>query len=276
MNRSAQTPFEGVIETEAGATFINTIGRGPLVFVVHGGPGFDHTYLYPPLQSLTDRRTLVFYDQPGCGRTPRPAEGLSLQGCSAHLRSLVDHFADGNSIGVVAHSWGALVLAGALSGARQGDRALPEIGEGLLINPMPVSSEKYESARAVLIDRMPMIARIRAPLTALLSGDGAAVMKQLLPFYVVDPATIPAGALPLTLATFKTLDSQLKGFDFSGDLAPLRNVTIVRGSHEFASQSDIAQLVDQCAALLTMERVGHFPFWEAPDEFQAIVARAFP
>jgi proline iminopeptidase len=275
MNRPALNSFEDVIETPAGRTFVRTMGRGPSVFVIHGGPGFDHSYLLSALSSLADRRTLVFYDQPGCGRTPLPAEGLSVAGCAGQLRALFTHFSADAPIGVIAHSWGALVLAAALSRPEQHDRPLPEIAEGLLINPMPATSDKYDSARATLVGRIPLTARIRAPLTALLTGNGAAVMKLLLPYYVVDQDSIPADGLAVDLSTFKALDAQLKQFDFADNLAALRRVAIVRGSHEFASCEDIVVLTDQCAALHTMDQVGHFPFWESPKAFQAIIQRTF-
>ena len=65
------------VQIPEGPTFVKAVGTGPPILVVHGGPGFDHTYLVEPLAFLTDRRTLVFYDQPGCGQTPAPQGGVS-------------------------------------------------------------------------------------------------------------------------------------------------------------------------------------------------------
>ena len=276
MNRPAPTSFEGVVQTREGPTFVKTIGRGPTVVVVHGGPGFDHAYLIPPLLPLADRRTLIFYDQPGCGRTPPPDDGLTPPKCFAHLRWLMDHFADGKPVGVIAHSWGALVLAGAASGAGRPADRLPEISEGVLVNPMPVSSAAYESARAKLIAMIPATVRIRATLLALLTGNGSAVMRLLLPYYMFDPAAVPARDFPLDLATYRKLDRQLKGFDYSADLEWLRNVTIFQGAHEFASPDDIADLIAKAASFHVIENAGHFPFWEARDEFQGLLGTAFP
>src|SRR5207249_2070026 len=60
-------------------TFILTIGLGPPVLVIHGGPGFDHRYLLPAVAELAKRRTLILYDQPGCGRTPAPSGGVTAE-----------------------------------------------------------------------------------------------------------------------------------------------------------------------------------------------------
>ena len=48
-----------------------TSGRLPLL-VLHGGPGFPHDYL-EDLAGLADHgRTVVFYDQIGCGKSDHP------------------------------------------------------------------------------------------------------------------------------------------------------------------------------------------------------------
>jgi len=41
---------------------------------LHGGPGFPHDYL-GNLELLADEKRVVFYDQLGCGRSPRPDGG---------------------------------------------------------------------------------------------------------------------------------------------------------------------------------------------------------
>ncbi len=43
----------------------------PTLFVLHGGPGFDHTYLRPWLDPLAEWAQVVYVDQRGCGRSQR-------------------------------------------------------------------------------------------------------------------------------------------------------------------------------------------------------------
>jgi proline iminopeptidase len=43
---------------------------GPLVVVLHGGPGASHDYLLPQYDMLANGRTLFYYDQRGGGRSP--------------------------------------------------------------------------------------------------------------------------------------------------------------------------------------------------------------
>jgi len=66
---------EGFIEVPGGRVWYRSVGEGgtPLL-CLHGGPGFTHYYL-EPLEALADRRQVIFYDQLGCGRSDRPADG---------------------------------------------------------------------------------------------------------------------------------------------------------------------------------------------------------
>ena len=54
--------------------FTRRIGAGPLVVVLHGGPGAHHDYLLPQYDLLARGRTLFYYDQRGGGKSPAPRE----------------------------------------------------------------------------------------------------------------------------------------------------------------------------------------------------------
>ena len=48
--------------------FVEVIGSGPPLLIMHGGPGVDHTTMHS-LRALADRFTLVFYDHRCNGRS---------------------------------------------------------------------------------------------------------------------------------------------------------------------------------------------------------------
>jgi proline iminopeptidase len=52
-------------ELDAAANF----RQKPTMVVLHGGPGFDHTYLRPWLDPVSDVAQLVYVDERGCGRS---------------------------------------------------------------------------------------------------------------------------------------------------------------------------------------------------------------
>ena len=54
--------------------FTRRVGSGPLVVVLHGGPGAHHDYLLPQYDLLGRGRELFYYDQRGGGRSPVPRE----------------------------------------------------------------------------------------------------------------------------------------------------------------------------------------------------------
>ena len=43
----------------------------PTMIILHGGPGFDHTYLRPWLDPMSGLVRLIYIDQRGCGRSQR-------------------------------------------------------------------------------------------------------------------------------------------------------------------------------------------------------------
>ena len=54
--------------------FTRRVGSGPLVVVLHGGPGASHDYLLPQYDLLAQGRALFYYDQRGGGQSPVPRD----------------------------------------------------------------------------------------------------------------------------------------------------------------------------------------------------------
>jgi len=53
--------------------YVERLGEGQPMFVMHGGLGLDHTYFRPWLDRLAEQVELVYYDHRGNGRSMRPA-----------------------------------------------------------------------------------------------------------------------------------------------------------------------------------------------------------
>ncbi|MCE7010207.1 proline iminopeptidase-family hydrolase [Kibdelosporangium philippinense] len=70
---SAFASSERYVEVPGGKVWVNVVGSGrrPPLLLLHGGPGAGHDYL-EPLGQLGEDRTVVFYDQLGCGRSDKP------------------------------------------------------------------------------------------------------------------------------------------------------------------------------------------------------------
>ncbi len=68
---SVMTIEEGLVDNGGVLLYFKSVGRGPPLVVVHGGPGASHDYLLPNLYRLASSYRLVFIDERGSGRSPR-------------------------------------------------------------------------------------------------------------------------------------------------------------------------------------------------------------
>ena len=70
----ARPSGEGTIAVPGGNVRYWTYGEGGIpLLCLHGGPGMAHDYI-GTLSDLADERTVVFYDQLGCGASDRPED----------------------------------------------------------------------------------------------------------------------------------------------------------------------------------------------------------
>jgi proline iminopeptidase len=85
-------------------------GAGPLaLFVLHGGPGLDHTMFGSYLDPLGDRCRLLLVDERATGRSdPAPPETWSLPRQAADVQALADALAL-ERFAVLGHSFGAFI-----------------------------------------------------------------------------------------------------------------------------------------------------------------------
>ena len=89
--------------------FTRTVGDGPDVVVLHGGPGAHHDYLLPQYDDLASARRLRYYDQRGGGQSPVDRD--TDVGWRAHvddLDALLDHWHTERAT-ILGYSWGALL-----------------------------------------------------------------------------------------------------------------------------------------------------------------------
>jgi len=72
------TTSEGAVPFRGYRTWYQVVGELPAtsgklpLLVLHGGPGFPHDYLEDLSRLVDDGRTVVFYDQIGCGKSDHP------------------------------------------------------------------------------------------------------------------------------------------------------------------------------------------------------------
>lgn len=94
--------------------YVTSMGQGPAVIVLHGGPGNDFNYLVPALRPLRDRYRFILFDQRGSLLSPVKAEHVP----DVTFDKLVEDIeAVRTAIGeervvLLAHSFGTMVAQG--------------------------------------------------------------------------------------------------------------------------------------------------------------------
>jgi len=105
---------EGFVEVEGGRVWYEILGDAnatPLI-LLHGGPGSSHISQVPVAEALKRERSVVLYDQLGCGNSDRP-DDTSLWTRARFVRELATLRASlGLSrVHILGHSWGTMLLA---------------------------------------------------------------------------------------------------------------------------------------------------------------------
>ena len=94
----------------------NQLQLWPIV-ALHGGPGFTHNYILPLKQQACRGRTIMFYDQAGCGKSQVPSESKNIEAdypwlldtmyyATVELPALLRHWEFTTKFHIVGSSWG--------------------------------------------------------------------------------------------------------------------------------------------------------------------------
>ena len=62
---------EGYVDAQGVFIYYKSLGSGPPLLILHGGPGASHDYLLPHLVPLARKNRLVFIDERGSGKSPK-------------------------------------------------------------------------------------------------------------------------------------------------------------------------------------------------------------
>jgi proline iminopeptidase len=245
-------------------TLVRRVGSGPELLVFHGGPGFDHRYLTPHLEFLAERFTLVFFDQPGSGETRRPAGDLTFDHLARHAAQVIRASTKGSRVHVFAHSFGALVLLGALS------HLSGITADGFLINPVPVTASQFDAMRSALFSRMP-----EDLLTGIANLPQGPLPRQqlstLLQFYVAPTTNPELDELSFDFGIYSQVYASLGNFDYSLQTPLIQNCSLIIGDADFINLDMLSPLAGLCRSVSSLPGAGHFCFAEKPALFRELI-----
>jgi proline iminopeptidase len=276
---------EGYVDFRGYRTWFRRVGDGGIpLLALHGGPGSTHHY-FAPLERLADERTVVLYDQIGCGGSDRPTDfEWSVEVFRDELAAVREQLGL-ERIHLLGTSWGGmLALEHVLSGAqgvvslilsstlasidqwaaeqRRLRDALPrEVVEvldrheaaGTYDNP------EYEAALEAYFDRhLYRGPRPRAELDRM--GEGRA------------PDVYRAMQGPNEW----TVTGALRGWDVRDRLGEIRvPALVVRGRYDMCTPPIARTLVEGIAGAreVVLEESSHIPVLEETDRYLDVVAR---
>jgi len=280
-------PTESRIKVDNTSLYVRVVGKGQPVIVLHGGPDFDHSYLLPDLDRLSDQFRLIYYDQRGRGKSADHVNpnDVTLMSDLNDLDRVRQHFGL-NSVALLGHSWGAvLALEYAL-------RHPTRVSHIILMNPAPVSAVDLAAFRKIYVEKlgadMDRQQTIKAS-SAYQAGDPDAVIARYRIHF--KPSLARAEDYEKLMvrmqAAFRSQGSegivkaravedrlmldtwQVPGYDLTPKIRSLRIPTLViAGDHDFFPIEVAAHISEAIpnAQLVTMKNCGHFAYLECPGD----------
>ena len=263
--------------------YVRDVGSGTAILVLHGGPDFDHRYLLPDLDRLSDGYRLVYYDQRGRGDSRRvKPEDVSLASELADLDAVRRAF-HVDRVVLLGHSWGTVLAL------EYAVRHPERVSRMILMNPAPASTAQYRRVRKERLEALgtdlDRMQAIRAT-DAFRRGDPDTVVAYYRIHFKAALArpedlerimtSFRASFTPERILAGRAIEDQLMKETWSSngyDLLPrLKKVTVptlvITGDHDFfpvTMAEEISRALPS-SRLVTLEGCGHFTYLECPAE----------
>ena len=281
MGSPATPATEQSVDANGVPLFTRTIGSGPDVVVLHGGPGAHHDYLLPQFDALAQERRLRYYDQRGGGRSPAPRDvAVGWREHVADLHALISEWGLSPAT-ILGYSWGGLL---ALLFATEH----PEwVGRLALVSTPPAHAAARREFERRLAERMqaPEIANAREELrqSGLRERDPDAYRQRAFQLAVAGYFAHPSRARSLTpfRVTGRTQTAvwqSLGDFDLRERIAALSvPALMIHGKHDaipISSAEETAKLLG--AELLVFQHSGHVPYVEETQHFFSVLNGFLP
>jgi pimeloyl-ACP methyl ester carboxylesterase len=115
------------------------------IIILHGEPDFDHNYLLPDMDRLSDSFRLIYYDHRGRGQSGSNVqpEDVTIESEIKDLESLREYF-QLVSVAVLGHSWGGVLAM------EYAIRHPNRVSHLILMNTAPASHNDYMLLREQL------------------------------------------------------------------------------------------------------------------------------
>jgi proline iminopeptidase len=260
-------------EVDGTSLYHEELGRGQVMLVLHGGPGFDHSYFRPDFDRLSTRTRLVYLDHRCHGRSGRPpVETFTIEQAADDAAGLLDLLGADRAV-VLGHSYGGFI-------AQEFALRHPDRLAGLVL--VDTTPGQLGSTEDPGFDQGPPPPREFVELITdqpRSDAEYAAAMPRLIPFYLhrvswaeVEPrmsgVVFSAEALVRGMGVLRSWSS----VDRLGEIAAPTLVLV--GRHDIPTSRQQSERIARRlpgAELVVFDDSGHFPWWEEPDRFFAVL-----
>ena len=256
--------------------FVEEVGAGAPVVVLHGGPGMDHTMFRPYLDVLGDEFRLLYVDERGQGRSDRvDPTTLSLERFARDVDLLanaleLDRFALlGHSFGAIIATWHAIHQGTAdayvISGGGDSSDALME--------DVDASLQAMGEAGKAIAESWEREQHVET------EDELAQITRDQMPFHFAGAP--PEGFAAATVHTPDVLRHFARAgygdFDFRPGLGSVdRPTLVITGGEDRTTTTRAAQVLHDGihgSEFVVLEGAGHMSFVESQDAYNDAVRR---
>ncbi len=282
------TTSEGIVPFRGHRTWYRVVGelparRGLPLLVLHGGPGFPHDYLEDLARLAEDERTVVFYDQIGCGKSDHPDEN-ALWTMSTFVEEVatVRDALGLDQIHLLGHSWGGWLALEYVLGRPSGVASM-------VLTSTCASLPAFAAETRRLKESLP--AEVREVIDhheAEGTTDDPAYQEAAMAYYTewvcrLDPfpdhlmrsfANLSGDVYATMQGPEWNVTGNLKGWDVTARLNELDlPVLVTSGRYDEMTPAVVEPLVDgiRGAQSVVFERSAHFAMVEEPDRYREVL-----
>ncbi len=287
---------EGFVDASGVMIYYTSVGRGPPLLLLHGGPGASHDYFLPFVLPLARHNRLILIDERGSGRSERleDVKGYSVDAMVEDVEAVRKALALGK-ISLMGHSYGGvlaqayalkyqahlshLILASTFASTAHMNRVLARMKEKM----SPALREKIESLeRAGLFDNGPAYKKNRYSDEYMIAAWGEGYFS-----YVYrsrpDPNYDPMDNGKISWDVYRqmwgshgefVIDGNLSSVEYVERLSFIRTPTlIVVGDHDECDPELSEEMHSRIrgSQLVVLPESGHMTFVDQPTLFQRTV-----
>nr|WP_285851920.1 alpha/beta hydrolase [Sporosarcina luteola] len=254
---------------------INIIGDGEAIVFLHGGPGSEHRFFLPHVLPLTQKFTLVFYDQRGCGKSEHAKSNTYSMADEVKTLELLRKELKLEKMNLFGESWGSMLAL--LYATTYPER----VNKILLTAAIGISGKGYKTFEKTLLKKISIKDKIKLFKADKKIKKGSGTYEDILnildPYYVFSPDSLKRKEKSsMNSCVNQIIGKDIeKNYDLENEIHKLSEIPILvaQGSHDIITPAKIKELLIKYiphAKLIEIKNCGHWTVVEKPNKMNAL------